>query len=446
MKRLHQLLAGLMAIAMVAAMTVVPAFAEGENTDGNANQNQEESSNKKTYTYTSRGYIADTNGIDYLPVTSIYALESAGLRPVGEFTYTLEAATVPNTTENPAPVVDGQTVQSGLKFNNGEDGGQTSQSSVTVKFDSESTEKTEFTETKIAEIDLTKVALPASGTGVYRYTLSQKTALKNGNGTYSDDVQYTVDLYVSGGKITYIKVKNGDDKVTPVYTNTIKNTDALYVTNFIDYDMARADETFEFQVTIPDKGIGETGIELDVGTPIYATITSQDGSHEDREFTFYVVKNGETTYTETIKNEDGTETTVIHDNKVKLYDGDKLTIPGLPVNMKYTVTMVDANDYGYTSTREEYEGFTSTLNTPSVWKDYAKIDNSSTTEETIDHEGKVLGTSYTNNLGQIHHVEYVSTKDVAATGVTMDTVPYAVMFLAAAGLVVLSLAKKKINR
>jgi hypothetical protein len=398
--------------------------------------------------------LNDSDGITYLPVTSIYQLESAGLRPVGEFTYTLKVATVSTTITD----ADDYTIYSGLQFANGDDGALTDESSVTIKFGSDSSTTAEFTETKIAEIDLSKLNVKDTTTGVYRYTLTQTTTQQNKNGKYADEnTEYTVDLYVNNGKILHIKVwtvEETDDglkynKSNPSFMNTVVNDDVLYVTNFIDYDMAKADETFEFQVTIPDKGIGGDGIELDAGTPIYATITSQDGSHDSRTFTFYVVENGSDTYTETITNEDGTETTVTHDNKVKLYDGDKLSITGLPANMKYTVTMVDANDREYTSTRAEYEDFTPTVNTPSVWKveeNYPTIVNASTDEVTTDGGGTVVGKNYTNNLGNIHHVEYVSTKNITSTGVSMDSVPYLVMFVAAAAIAVLAVAKKKTNR
>jgi hypothetical protein len=373
---------------------------------------------------------------------------------VGEFTYTLKVATVSTTITD----ADDYTIYSGLQFANGDDGALTDESSVTIKFGSDSSTTAEFTETKIAEIDLSKLNVKDTTTGVYRYTLTQTTTQQNKNGKYADEnTEYTVDLYVNNGKILHIKVwtvEETDDglkynKSNPSFMNTVVNDDVLYVTNFIDYDMAKADETFEFQVTIPDKGIGGDGIELDAGTPIYATITSQDGSHDSRTFTFYVVENGSDTYTETITNEDGTETTVTHDNKVKLYDGDKLSITGLPANMKYTVTMVDANDREYTSTRAEYEDFTPTVNTPSVWKveeNYPTIVNASTDEVTTDGGGTVVGKNYTNNLGNIHHVEYVSTKNITSTGVSMDSVPYLVMFVAAAAIAVLAVAKKKTNR
>jgi hypothetical protein len=123
-------------------------------------------------------------------------------------------------------------------------------------------------------------------------------------------------------------------------------------------------------------------------------------------------------------------------------DGEKLVIDGLPVNMKYTVAMTDANKDGYSSTVKDYKDYTS--DTKSGWSKYDKLET--TADNKTDLEGKEVGYTYTNNLGKVHHVEYVSTRNIASTGVTMDTVPYAVMFLAAAGLVVLSLAKKKINR
>jgi hypothetical protein len=387
----------------------------------------------------------DNDGISYLPVTSIFELVNSGLRPVGEFTYTLEVANVTTAITD----ADNKTINSGLQFKNGEDGALTNKSSATVKFDSMSSESPEYTETQTAKIDLSTLNSTSATTGVYRYTLSQTTKLQNDGGTYADNIKYTVDLYISGGKVTYIKVWNADKKSYPSFTNSINNSDTLYVTNFIDYDMADKDETFEFQVTIPCEGVGKGGIVLDEGTPIYGTITNEYGAHESRDVTFYVVNKAGDSYLEVVEKEDGTEEKVTHDNKVKLYSGDKLVIPGLPVNMKYIVEMVDANGRNYTSTRAEYKNFTQTVNTPDVWGDptsYPTIVNDSTTEVTTAGEGTVVGKTYTNNLGKIHHVEYVSTKGVAATGVTMDTTPYIVMFVAAAGLAVLSLAKKKIVR
>jgi hypothetical protein len=457
MKRLHQLLAGLMAIAMVATMTVVPAFADGENPDsGDSQEKQEEkkeegeeggsgSAAEKTYTYSSDGYISDNAGITYLPVTAKYTVQfttSSGLRPVGDFVYTLTPMDVADglddgsTSKNP--------IYDGLEFDT-TDG----TSSVEVIFDSEGTKTSGTTDTQIGKLPLTGLKTDSTTNGIYRYTLTQETKGKNTLGSdnvYADDennkTTYTVDLIISKGTVIAVKVWTADasSKMTPVFENTVVNKDALVITHWIENDFKDADETFEFQVTIPEAGV-EGGISLTAGTLIYGTITNVYG-HPDRNVTFFVPKDGSNDTV--LLDEEGNE---IANNVVELFDGDKLDIPGLPAGMLYYVSMNNANDNNYASKFYDYATYTtkSSENHMAFTKNI-DIVNDATEDTGTKLGGTMSGTEYTNSLDKVHHVEFVSMKSFTATGISMDSIPYAVMFVAAAAIAVLAVAKKKTNR
>jgi hypothetical protein len=454
MKRLHQLLAGLMAIAMVATMTVVPAFA-GEGETGNDGQNLEEkkdggdgqegddsgesgSAADTTYTFT-KGYY-EAADITYLPVTSVYGISGAGLRPAGKFTYTLTPAEVTDGTVDDAK----NPILSGLNLT-----ADAAAASVTVDFESLGSKTATESETKIGKIDLTGLQATATTNGIYRYTLTQKTDYNNSLGTankYADDensetyATYTVDLVVTKGKVTAVKVwtGNGQTKTTPTFENTVVNSDDLVITHFIDNAYESDDYTFTFQLNIPEGGV-DGGITLNAGTLIYGTITNVYDSKKSEEVVFAVPSGTNTSYTD--------ENGKTYTNVVELKDGDKLDIPGLPVGMLYHVSMTDANKDNYTSRYQDYETYTSLNNNDHVaWASNTKIDNEDTTGASTTLSGTMKGTEYTNSLDHVHHVEFVSQKGISNTGVAMDSIPYAVMFVAAAAIAVLAVAKKKTDR
>jgi hypothetical protein len=458
MKRLHQLLAALMAIAMVATMTVVPAFAaEDENTgddsqgqvqggtgggqegsDGQEGDDESDSEADTTYTFT-MGYY-EAADITYLPVTSVYGISGAGLRPAGKFTYTLTPAEVTDGTVDDAK----NPIYKGLDLT-----ADAAAASVTVDFESLGSKEATESETKIGKIDLTGLQATKDITGIYRYNLTQTTVYKNTLGTankYADDknsetyAAYIVDLVVTKGKVTAVKVwtGNGQTKTTPTFENVVVNSDDLVITHFIDNVYEKDGYTFTFQLNIPEGGV-EGGITLNAGTLIYGTITNVYDSTKSEDVVFAVPSGNNTSYTD----ENGNTYT----NIVELENGDKLDIPGLPVGMKYTVSMTDANKDNYTSRYQDYATYTSLNNDNHVaWADNTKLDTTVEKYETEDLKGTVDGYKYTNSLDHVHHVEFVSQKGISNTGVAMDTIPYAVMFVAAAAIAVLAVAKKKTNR
>jgi hypothetical protein len=323
--------------------------------------------------------------------------------------------------------------------------------SVEVIFNSAGTKTAGDTETKVGKIDLTNLNVTENDTGVYRYTLTQTTKGKNTLGTdndYADDediaTEYQVDLYVNSGKIIAVKVRtpDGSKKSEPIFENTVTNLDKLYVTHYIDSEMKKDGETFEFQITIPEGGV-EGGITLNAGTLIYGEITNVYDETKNRTITFFVPATpaeGEdyaTTYTDA----DGNE----YSNVFNLYDGDELVIPGLPAGMLYYISMNNANRDGYESKYYDYANFTGTASSShKAWSENTPIDAETTTSTTLG--GSMKGTEYTNSLDHVHHVEFVSTKGISNTGISMDSVPYLVMFVAAAAIAVLAVAKKKTDR
>jgi hypothetical protein len=362
---------------------MVPAFAEEATTT----------------TQVKGAYGDGTNEITQLPVTSVYAIDNIGLMPDGKFTYTL--------TPTDAPSGASSDVHRGVNI--GKNGAETS--SQTVTFESKGFDKNyegETQQTLTAEIPM----YVPSGTkdGIYCYTLTQSnTGVNNSQASY-DDATYTVELTVKEEKVVLAQVYNKNNvKVEPVYTNTISNKDKLRVRNYVTTEYGDPKE-FTFHVTIPAGG-NENGVTLTAGTEIYGYKYNENGEELE-----------EVVVTVTADNERGTG------NTFTLKDGEYVDFPNLPANLKYYTNESDANSDLYTSIVYGYEKTTS----PTV-----ATDKYSKSEATVHKEF---------NLSEVHYVEYINTRGIIATGVTMDTTPYVLMFVAAAGLAVLSLAKKKIVR
>jgi hypothetical protein len=388
MKRLHQLLAGLLAVATVCAVSLVPAFAD-------------------TYAFSDsdRGYIGDgkTSDITGIPVTSTFSLERAGLMPEGNFTYTLTPATVEEGTKSGR-----YDVYSGVAVGTGTDGS----SSVTIKFNSTGYNKdaASFSQTQTATIP---ISIPAdTPNGIYRYTLSQANiGVANASAEYTTKT-YTVDLNVISGKVVLVQVAEANgDKANPEFTNLIKNNDSLIIKDYV-YSSYGPLKDFTFSLTVPEGG-NENGVQLTKGTTIYGYKHKSDGTLET--VTITVTEDG--------KLGTGGTYTLGHEEWIEF--------PGLPVNLKYFTNEDDAATDGYTSIYHGYSTQAEFLSNAVSRSEYT----ASTTKTFQEY-----------NLSNIHYIEYVNTRDISATGVTMDTTPYIVMFVAAAGLAVLSLAKKKIVR
>jgi hypothetical protein len=343
------------------------------------------------------------------------------------------------------------TIHTGVGFKNSE-GTVEDSASVEVVFNSAGTTTSGATETKVGKIDLTGLNVTEATTGVYRYTLKQTTLERNSGdkNVYADkenaETVYQVDLYVDDGDIIAIKVRtpDGSSKAEPIFKNKVVNEDTLYITNYIDGDMKKDEDHFEFQLTIPEGGV-PGGVTLNEGTLIYAKITNAYDKTKDVTKVFFVPATpaeGEA-YATTYTDADGNEYT----NTVDLYDGDMVTITGLPVGLKYIISMNDANDYGYTSRYYDYKDFTEVANVNhEAWESNVLIENASTEDKDTACGGTMTGTVYTNNLTKAHHVEFVSIKGISNTGISMDSIPYAVMFVAAAAIAVLAVAKKKTDR
>jgi hypothetical protein len=400
MKRLHQLLAGLLAVATVCAVSLVPAFAEEVTATASP-----------TFGSTgTTGALGDgSTALTSLPVTSVYEITNAGLMPEGKFTYTLTPAEVPS-----------NVTVSGAKagVNIGKDNAQTS--SVEILFESK------YLDGKTSALKRTMTAdiplyVPAGTTsGKYFYTLTQtNTGVENEDGTY-DTKSYTVELTVDGNEqVVMAQVYNVNGvKVNPVYDNKLTNEEYLVVRDYVTtkYDTPKA---FTFHITIPAAG-NEKGVQLTKGTEIIGTKYDADDN-----------KIGTVTITVTDTYDATKDTSMVVCDGFTLANGEYVEFTGLPTNMKYFINETDANSDNYTS---KYHGYADT-NSDKV----ANYNDSIATNAT--------NTNHTEfNVSVVHYVEYTNTRDIVATGVTMDTTPYIVMFIAAAGLAVLSLAKKKIVR
>jgi hypothetical protein len=404
MKRLHQLLAGLLAVATVCAVSLVPAFAE----EVTATASPTFGSSGTT------GALGDgTTVLTTLPVTSVYEITNAGLMPEGKFTYTLTPAAVPST------VTDSGAKQG---VNIGKENDQSVEaSSVEITFDSKYLDgTTALKRTMTADIPL---YVPAGTTsGKYFYTLTQtNTGVANKDGTY-DKKSYTVELTVNGdAQVVMAQVYNANGvKVNPVYDNKLTNEEYLVVRDYVTtkYDTPKA---FTFHITIPAAGNAE-GVQLTKGTEIIGTKYDADDN-----------KIGTVTITVTDTYDATKDTSMVVCDGFTLANGEYVEFTGLPTNMKYFVNETDAQSDNYSSI---YYGYADTNSD--------KVANESYNTSYATNATNTNHTEY--NVSQVHYVEYINTRDIVATGVTMDTTPYVLMFVAAAGLAVLSLAKKKIVR
>jgi hypothetical protein len=313
--------------------------------------------------------------------------------------------------------------------------------------------------------------------GVYRFTLKESLFTDsyykdNIAGSYDTEKTYRVDLYVQGStkaveadeengieavpaSSAYVymvkvyqwvdEVKQGDTtiaahwgKADPEFTNTIEVED-LIIKNYVDNNVTSDDVPFKIALQILPGSDVERGVTLEEGTDLHAYINklNEDGSYTRKDITVEV------------NSDDPDDDNYV--TYVELYDGDELVVPGVPVLMKYTTYNADAgniekSDYtkkvdakiGYEDEEKKIE-----------WSEPAKALHSTfgTAVETGENnEETPLELVKTIAFGQNMIIYYNVNTAVAATGIAMESAPYVVMFLAAAAIAVLAVAKKKTNR
>jgi hypothetical protein len=288
-----------------------------------------------------------------------------------------------------------------------------------------------------------KIALSIPGTtasGIYRYTLKQTLNSKaNEYGSY-DATEYRVNLYVNkptdGNAYVYmVQVYKQDTetgnwvKAEPKFANSITALEDLIIKNYVTNNVTPDKVGFEIALMVPVESDQETGVTLKENTDLGAYVLLSDGvtkipcdgqEHDGRKYDKVVVSDTA--------------------NKITLFSGESLIVPGVPVNMIYTTYNAEANKDGFVSTYDTRIGVDSEGND---------------LQEPVDRSNFASAVSGTNPLivpntvikiGQNMIIYNNVNADISNTGVTMDTTPYVLMFVAAAGLAVLSLAKKKIVR
>jgi hypothetical protein len=458
MKRFTRMLSATLALATVCAASLIPASAASRGFYGNTNPTD---SNGKA------------NKVDELPITATYGLPKNGLLPQARFIYTLSPVTVDANTlaSTDAEGSDDVFVSSGSElFADG--------LTATWEVPSQYVEQTQTTSRTLSakDVSIDFSSLPKNAeTGVYRFTLTQtvyedekdeETGLKyykvNSQGTY-DKTEYRVDLYVQGavaatadkaGTDAYIylvkvyeevDVKNAAGEKTgtkwvkaePAFANSIAVED-LEIRNYVDDNVTGLDIPFTIALQILEGSDVDDGVTLKAGTDLNAYVVTASG-HQ-------IPCNGEVDeltnrkYDPIVVNEDGKW------NTFELYNGEYLVVPGVPVGMQYTTYNTDTEDIaGFVNTYGTVIGLDSdgkdTLTWPVDFSDFVSA-------VTKDKNGAEIPEENTEVIavGQNKIIYYNVNQDISNTGITMDTAPYIVMFVAAAGLAVLSLAKKKINR
>jgi hypothetical protein len=461
MKRFTRMLSATLALATVCAASFIPASASTNNA----------------------GFFGNSkaSGIDkaetYLPITSTYSIPKIGLLPEAEFVYTL----APDTTVTASTTTDvGHAVKSGSElFANG----LSTKWTVPSDYRDGTDKPLELTK---SDLQISFSTLPKDAkTGIYRFTLEETVNSKmNEKGEYdtAENAEYRVDLYVQGAVeaveadeakgieavdgcdayIYLIKVykhlvtKDDDGQVTsdkwvkaePVFNNKITAAEDLIIKNYVVDSVSGMDVGFDITLQVLPGSDEDAGVTLKADTDLHAYIKKANGD--------IVQCQGQTvdgrTYSKIVVNKDENDV-----NTFTLYSGEELVVPGVPINMVYTTTNADANKEGFVSTyntaigtkadgitdkvepldRSAEGGFVTAVTT---------VDGKETPATVVDQDIEGEDNNTVIRMGENMIIYNNVNQAVSDTGVTMDTAPYIVMFIAAAGLAVLSLAKKKINR
>jgi hypothetical protein len=226
-------------------------------------------------------------------------------------------------------------------------------------------------------------------------------------------------------------------KADPEFENTVQVLEDLVVKDVVVNNVTSEKVGFTIKIVVPEKGDAENGgMDLTAGTDLGAYVILKDGTK--------IECDGKTPgYPKVTVSDTGTEIT--------LYNGDSLHVPGVPLNMIYSTVNTEANTKGFDSAFSYAYGYkTGTTTDKDIPDNYDDFANASVTEKNADGESVVTAEKVTYNgqivAGQNAVIYYNVNKTLTVTGITADTAPYLVMFVAAAGLAVLSLAKKKIVR
>jgi hypothetical protein len=456
MKRFTRMLSAVLALATVCAASFIPAYADGE-TEGTATQTLPDGF------YGSAAPKAD-DALTSLPITATFGINSTyaeGLIPNAVFHYTL----TPDDPDKNETSTDGLTISKGVAFSTeatttwtvvSKHLKQTDTSSAVWSSDDDPTLKTTANPTGGLSIPLDIPA--ATKSGIYRYTLEQKLddkSIANTETTY-DSTKFRVNLYVNNddGKSAYVYMiqvykpntaGTGYNKAVPKFENTVRVVEDLIVKDVVVNNVTSEDVGFTIKIKVPEKGDAENGgMDLTPGTDLGAYVLLKDGKTKVDCTGTKDEKTGRT-YPKVVVSDAGIEIT--------LYDGESLVVPGVPLNMIYSTVNTEANTKGFDSSFSYAEGYKSgTTDDKDIPDDYnnptsfvnasvTKTEDGKTvvTADKVTHDGQI-------KAGQNAVIYYNVNKTLSATGIAMDTAPYIVMFVAAAGLAVLSLAKKKINR
>jgi hypothetical protein len=496
------MLSATLAVATVCAVSLIPASADVAGVYGN--------SSSTTTTTVDGVETTTANKQTTLPIKATYGItkqsstDPSGLLPQAKFIYTLS----PDKTVSANTLTDdgsSMVVYSGDKLLDGDLTAEWDIASRYMEFDSTKSMSTTLSSATDVDgglsIDLSQLfdkvyendengkpklvdnkdedgntIVKSIKSGVYRFTLKESLFTDNYYkdniaGSYDTEKTYRVDLYVQGStkaveatetteavpaSSAYVymvkvyqwvdEVKQDDGtvvaahwgKADPEFKNTIEVED-LIIKNYVDNNVTSDDVSFKIALQILEGSDEDRGVTLSKDTDLHAYINrlQEDGTYKK-----------ETAVIKVNSNDPKSDNYV---NYVELFNGDELVVPGVPVYMKYTTYNADAGnidkaDYtkkvdakiGYEDEEKKIE-----------WSEPEKAAHSTfgtAVTTTADNEETYLEMYKRIEFGQNMIIYYNVNTAVAATGIAMESAPYVVMFLAAAAIAVLAVAKKKTNR
>jgi hypothetical protein len=428
MKHAKKILCALLAVALVFAMTAVPAFAAETETTG------------------------ETVDLTKLTIRELIDCPSAALLPTVEFKVTL----TPDTT-----VADGAKTEEGMDLFKGQ---ALSTNNFVYGFNTGTAisqeEDGEYYAVISNSFDLS--GLSFAKPGVYRYVM---TAANNGakKDTYStylseeggaelaDTDYYRVDVYVTrdetsgdlaiAGYAMYPTDANGTvDTEAGKFDGDIiheMNMNTLVIANYVEgvYADPTDGAEFTFSINIPAGGVA---LDLEEGSKIYYTFYDQDGkahTTDDAGNALYVTVTGSPNAEDSDYYINGTN------NQITLKHGERIVIANLPEGMIYDVKEIvpDKID-GETNTKNyvNEEGYTAT-------RSLRTTVTQAGAEEKVDSFGTNVNGTICDHINQ---VDFWNTKPgTIPTGIQLEVLPYVmVVAIAAAGGVLFVCKKRKTDR
>ena len=359
-------------------------------------------------TYTVGADDADS----FIPITKY--LNINGVVPSATFEFVLEPVTVTGQEQEN----DGITLYSGKLPDNM----QNLTAKATFGSDSDETEGVENQRYKTTGISLEGVTFDVPG--AYRYKLTEVKDTAGILGITYDTTEYFVDVYVGYAKENGVEAQNMSilqinvlkEKETTDGTklekvgSTINGTGTVPFTNSLSPDSA--------PLTITKTVAGNMG-DRSKAFEFTLNINTTDDLPETLQATLYNQKNETSSVPIKIGADAGDGATF------SLKHGERLVIPNLPEGTTYTVT-------------EKTEGYTATIASSSNIADrkVSGVDDAEATEASVENMMTAGGNTeaFTNTLDK-----------KVDTGITLDILPYILIFVLAIGGAALLLAKKRKN-